>query len=308
MGAWLVVAMSAPFVHLAGKQPWPVVLAVAAVALLLSWTVLYLPTNRLQKYKAYCALEYIFLILAAIPVVGWSADAWPTGRDFPVVPLTLLALAVASAYQGAKGASKAVSVLFWLIVVLYGILLAFGGRNIQVSYLYPQWEQPELVLAFAFLIPCAAQFVPMEKGKIVHLYMPVLAVLLAALTLFAQGNLSSQVAGQVQWPFYTAGESVSIFGVAKRLEPLISVAATVGYFALYSLLAGAAGNLAEGCARDRGKAGVLAFGIAVGAGAVLTMEVPFWVLVPGAVLLWILLPLAGICIPEKKSEKSENNA
>ena len=303
LGGWLVVAMSGPFVYLAGRQSWTAILVASVVCLLGCWAVFSLPTDKLLSLRAICLLEYGSLVAACVVISRWSSDIWPTGKGDPVVPLTLLALATASTWFGANRASKGLGVLFWLITILFGILLAFGMRNVQPSYLLPQWEVPSFLSWFVFLLPCAAQFLPREDKK-VRSYIPVLLGMALFITLWTEGNLSLLAAKQVAWPFYEAGESVRLFGVASRLESFISVAATVGYYGLFSLLLGTASHLAERVKEGWGKYGVLIGGILSALGVLFRWQIPDFVLAIGAFVLWIVLPILGLIIPEKKCEKA----
>lgn len=302
LGGWLVVAMSGPFVYLAGRQNWTAILAAGAVCLLSCWTVFSLPANKLLSWRSACLLEYGSLVVACVVTSRWSSDIWPTGKGDPVVPLTLLVLATVSAWFGANRASKGVGVLFWLVTILYSILLAFGLRNVELSYLRPEWEEPRSLSLFLFLLPCAAQFLPREDKKVRN-YIPVLLGTALLITLWTEGNLSLNAAKQVAWPFYKAGESVRLFGVANRLESFISVGATVGFYGLYSLLLGTAGYLAEQAKTGWGKYGVLMGGILYGVGVLIRWQIPDFVLVIGTFVLWIALPILGHIIPEKKCEK-----
>ena len=65
--------------------------------------------------------------------------------------------------------------------------------------------------------------------------MKFLRVMLAA-ALCAAGTLSHRVAGEEAFAVYTMAKSVSVFGVMERLEPLVSAALLMGFFALESLL------------------------------------------------------------------------
>lgn len=303
LGGFLVVAMSGPFVYLAGRQNWTVVLAVSTVCLLAFWLVLSRPVRNLLTRPLYCFLQYGSVVVACIVTAQWSASLWPTGKAFPAVPLTLMALAAVSAWFGAGRASKGIGVLFWLVTIIYSVLLAFGLCNIRTSYLVPKWELPSFFSWFVFLLPCASQFLPREKNKKIYGYIPVLLGIALLFTLWTEGNLSLGAAKQVAWPFYEAGESVSLFGVANRLESFISVVATVGFYGLYSLLFCAAGHLAEGVKKNWGRWGVLTAGVLSGIGVLLGWQIPYFVLAVGAFVLWVALPILGSIFYEKKCEK-----
>lgn len=308
LGEWLIVAMSGPFAYLAGRQSWTTILAVSAICLLALWAVLTRPTCKLLSLPFLCLLEYGFLVAACIAAAPWSSNIWPTGQGYPVVPLTLLALSTASAWFGVNRASKGVGVLFWMIAILYSILLSLGLRNVEPRYLMPKGETPAPVIWFAFLLPCAAQFLPREKDKRVNGYIAVLAGFAFLLTLWTEGNLSLDAAKQVSWPFYEAGESVRLFGIANRLESLISVAATIGFYGLYSLLLSGTFHLTEGIRPGWGKYGVLTAGILSGAGVLWKVTIPGFVLVVGAFVLWIMLPVLVSFFNVKKIKKTKKSA
>lgn len=308
LGEWLIVAMSGPFAYLAGRQSWTTILSVSAICLLALWAVLARPTCKLLSLPFFCLLEYGFLTAVCVATASWSSNIWPTGQGYPVVPLTLFGLSTASAWFGANRASKGIGVLFWMIAILYSILLTFGMRNVKLGYLMPQFETPEPVIWFLFLLPLVAQFLPREKDKRISGYMVVLAGLALLFALWTEGNLSLDAAKQVSWPFYEAGESVHLFGIANRLESLISVAVTIGFYGLYSLLLSGAFHLAEGLRPERGKYGVLIAGVLSGAGVLWKVTIPGIVLVAGAFVLWIALPILGTLFSEKKRKKTENNA
>lgn len=307
LGGWLVVAMSGPLVYLAGRQSWLAIVTAAGVSLLCCWAVFSLGAHKLLDFRILCLLEYGFLATVCVGVSGWSAAVWPTGQGYPVVPLTLLALATAASWKGANQASKGVGVLFWLVTILYSVLLALGLRNIQPAYLMPQWETPGDLTWLVLLLPCTAQFLPREHGRPGG-YISIAFAIALLITVWTEGNLSRGAAIQVSWPFYEAGESVRLFGVASRLESFISVGATVGFYGLYTLLLSAAGHLAEGVEMGFGKWGVLAAGFLSGAGVLLHWKIPYFVLVLGAFVLWVALPVLGSKILQRKCEKEQKNA
>lgn len=308
LGGWLAVAMSGPFVYLAGRQSWTSILAVSAVCLAASVAVFARPTHKILSNPFVCLLEYGFVLAACVAVSRWPASIWPTGKAWPAVPLTLLLLATASAWCGAGRAAKGAGVLFWLITILYSVLLTFGAPNIQPAYLLPKWENPGVVYWFVFLIPCAAQFLPREKGKGMYGYIAALAGLAVLLAVWTEGNLSLNAAKQVSWPFYEAGESVHLFAVASRLESFISVGATVGFYSLLGLLLSIAWHLAEGVKKGWGRFGTLAVAAASGAGVLLRWQIPYFVLAIGAFVLWVGLPILGSIFSEKNSEKTKKSA
>lgn len=309
LAAWLFVAVSAPLVQLVGKSGWLPALAAGAVCLGLCWLVTALPARKITQQKWFCILQLLIITLVTAEFGRWSVDSWPTGTDFPVVPLTLLALAVFSALHGASGASRVPSVLFWFLAILYGIVLAAGSENVKVEWLTPSWELPEEGLLLTLLLPAVAVLLPREKGKAMHFVFPVILLLLTAAALWTVGTISPEVAAEVSWPFYESSKSLSLLGVAERFESLVSVAMTLGYFSLYSLLLSAAGSMGENLKPGWGKGAVISCGIAAAVLTLLMIHTAQGFLVIITLIAWCFLPLFGGFIELwKKSKKGEKSA
>jgi hypothetical protein len=303
LASWLIVAMSAPFVLLAGKYSWLGLALAWVVTGLLCRLITGLPTQQLCRSRAYCILQFLFLSVVLAFFANWSEDAWPTGRDFPVVPLTLLALAVLSAYQGAVRASRVGAVLFWLIAALYGALLTFGSRNVQFDFLQPQYDAPGAQALLVLLLPALIQFIPREIKPVLHWTVFLVGGLFVALSLWTIGGLSFQVSQTALWPFYEAGKSVSVLGIAERLEAFISVAATVGCFGLFSMFISAMAHLAENIRPGWGKYGAVTAGSLAAGLLLFAPEIPVIWLLFGALTLWCLFPFVGVCIFCEKNKK-----
>ena len=58
----------------------------------------------------------------------------------------------------------------------------------------------------------------------------------AVLAAVTAGCLSPRLTQQLELPFYTVSQSLSVLDVMERLEPLVSAALLMGFFALESLL------------------------------------------------------------------------
>ena len=309
LAAWLFVAISAPIVQLVGKNGWLSALAAGAVCLGLCWLATALPASRIIQQKWFCLLQLPVITLVTAEFAKWSVDCWPTGTDFPVVPLTLLTLAVFSALHGASVASRVPSVLFWFLAILYGIVLTAGSKNVKAEWLTPNWELPENGLLLTLLLPAVAVLLPWEKGKAMCLVFPVILLFLAAAALWTVGTISSNVATEVAWPFYESSKSLSLLGVAERFESLVSVAMTLGYFSLYSLFLSAAGNMGENVKPGWGKTAVMGCGIASAALTLLMIHTAQGLLVIITLIAWCFLPVfGGFTELWKKSKKGEKSA
>ena len=308
LGGWLALAMSAPFAYLAGRQSWLTLLVTEIVCMAAFGLVLLRPTHKLLSYPIFCLVEYIFLIAVCTATAVLSSGAWPTGRGYPIVPLTLIVLATVSAYWGADRASKGMGVLFWLTIILYSVLLCFGLKNIQLQNLRPRLETPYPIAWFVLLLPCVIQFIPQSHKKKGQYGYSLLGAVAVAFAVWTEGNLSLQSAKGSAWPFYEAGESVHLLGVANRLEALISVGATVGYYGLYSLLVSAGGHLAERCKPGWGNKGTIILGALGAAGVLFQIQISHFVLAVSAFVLWVALPILVSIFPSKKCKKEQNNA
>lgn len=309
LAAWLFVAISAPIIQLVGRNGWLAAAATGTVCLGLCWLVTAMPERQITQQKWFCILQLPVIVLVAAEFAMWSVDCWPTGTDFPVVPLTLLTLAVFSALHGATVASRVPSVLFWFLAILYGIVLVAGSKNIRVQWLTPTWELPEYGLLLTLLLPSVAVLLPREKGKPMQLVFPVILLFLTASTFWTVGTISSGVAAEVSWPFYESSKSLNLLGVAERFESLVSVAMTLGYFSLYSLLLSAAGSAGECIKTGWGKGTVIACGIATAALTLLMIHTARGLLVIITLITWCFLPVfGGFTELWKKSKKGEKSA
>lgn len=298
--AWLFTAMSAPLMQVAGQDGYLTTLLAAAVLGVLY----FLPRARLTGNKLYCGVQYVWLIVLLSQLLKWSADAWPTGTGFPIVPLTLLALAVCSVQSGLRRGAGVGSILFWLMLLLYGILLISGVRNIKVSYLTPTWNIPGQSLILALLLPAVTFLLPVEKGSAVKWGFVAVGAFALLSALWTIGTLSLPIAQNQDWALYEAGKSMSFFGVAERFEAFISAAATLGYFSLFALLMGAAGGMAEAVRAGAGKSGVWIGGAVAAIFMLLRVKIPTIFLEAGTFLLWCVLPVfGGIFTRLKKAEK-----
>ncbi len=297
---WIWVALTAPLAQLAGKDHWLPAIAVVLVCGVLCW--LAIRFGQPVGGKWLCILQCLWLVAVLAQMARWSAEIWPTGEAFPIVPLTLLALAVLSACKGPTATAKVGSILFWFLLLLYGGLLLAGGENVEFKWLRSQWDMPSPVLGAVLLLPAVAGFLPREKGGEKGV---VGVVLFAAITaLWTVGILSSGVAQQLNWPFYEGMKSVGLFGVAKRLEAFVSVAATLGYFALFSLLLSAVGALAERIRAGAGKCGVITSGVL----AASLIWLPLWgggIQGVISLVLWVLLPILSACTKLLKKRKKD---
>ena len=184
------------------------------------------------------------ILLWTMLLLGWTANladaAFPMVEGFPVLGLVMLTLTAWSSTKGPAACARCAGVLCLFLAVLYGLVAVFAAPNVKLRFLLPQqpWEN-SLWAVGLFLLPAAVWFVPCRcrqkrpAGKLLVL-LPCGAAMLALIT---DGVLSPQLAQQQTAPLYAVAQSVSIFGVLERIEPLVSAAITMGVFCLLSSMA-----------------------------------------------------------------------
>ncbi len=303
--AWLMAAMSAPLAIAVAGQDYLPVLIVTVGCGLICWCVYLLSRGKCSGKRWYCTVQVLWLIVAVGVSANWANACWQTQGSLQTVPLVLLALAALSAWDGAERASRVGGAVFWLLALLYAVILIAGVGNLKLSWLAPSMGESSPMLIFTLLLPVVITFLPRVKKSCAPV-LPCIEVFGLLLTVWTLGTISPKTAKAVAFPFYEYSKSMNLFGVARRLEAVVSVALTMGIYSLMSLLLSAAGHLAENV--RRGTAGVGIVVCAVG-GAVLMngiSRLPQAILGGGALLIWGVLPL--IAHKPTKTEKNENCA
>lgn len=307
--AWVLVGMSAPVAQFASREQWTAVLIMAAACGGLCWGIHALDSGEPVSRRWYCAVEYLFLMLITGEFARLSASCWPTGGSYPIVPLTLLILAVFSALDGANRASRAGSVIFWFLALLYAVVLTASVKNLRGNWMMPALEAPSAFLIVVFLLPAVASFLPREKGGAAGIALTAIGIFAAVISLLTSGTMSQNAIKTLEDPFYEFSKSLSLFGVAERFEALISVALTLGYFAMLSFLLSAAGHLAERVRTGWGRPGVICCGAAGGLILLFCPRIASLWLAVLCVVLWGILPFTTLCWSKfEKSKKSEKGA
>lgn len=309
--AWTLAGASAPIAILAARGPWLSCICLAAVCGLLCWSVQTLAGEPLRS-RAGCVVQFVFLPVFACEMARLSLRLWE-GGEVPYTAFVLLALAAAGAWNGAKRASHIGGVLFWFLALLYAVALGSGVKNIHFDFLRPDFDLPDARLPAVLLLPAATALLPVGGKRWSVRSGVALAVLTAAVGLLVAGTLSGGIAAQIGDPFYEYSKSLSLFGVAERFEALVSVALTMGMYAVLSILLSMAGLFADTVRPGLGRWGVVLCALAAGA-LLLLPAVPGAALSAGSILLWGVFPLArslwqrkkGQDVEEKNVEKKEN--
>lgn len=290
--AWIFVAASAPIARLAGGSAWPGVLILSLACCGLCFWIHWVCPDAVRWQRWYCLLQLLFLILAAGEMARLTESCWPTGGSFPVVPITLVVLAAASAWSGAARASRVGGVLFWLLALLYCLVLFSGVQDVKPEWLAPRMELPKPLLVLALLLPGAAAMLPKSGSRRAAGWgLALIFGFSVLLSLLVSGNLSPMVAATSEDPFYAFSKSLSFLGVVERFEAFVSVALTMSYFGMLSLLFAIGGFLLETVHAGWGRAGVLLCALG-SVGLLFLPQLPENVHAVGAVVFWAGLPLA----------------
>ena len=275
----LAAAMSAPLALCAGCG-WGTIL-VAGVALL---PLTCLPQNWRGMGKLLRWIEALWMGAVLGGLLRQSAAFWPSHEGL-TVPLVLLALAFCT---GGEEAPRVGAVLGFCLFVLYLPVAAAGAVQLEPEWLAEPFGQWTTVLPVVLLLP-ALFHGKGGKGAVRT------AVIGAAFALLTQGVLSPWVAGSVETPFYQMARTLSPGGVS-HIEPVISVAVTLGWYAL------AAGVLEHSEEVGR-RTGRFLTTLAAIMTIVLGVEIDGICTVILCLILWIIVPFARSEKFFRKSEK-----
>lgn len=291
---WIITALIGPLVFFSDGN-WIYTLMTACLTGLLNWIAV-----RFGEHwdgPIYAIVQTLWLSVLLSQIATYSADCWPTGQQtFPVIPLTVLALAGSSAIKGDKNTANGISVLFWVVSALIGAVVLFGFGNVEISNLQPRIQMLDAKMLLVCILPAVAGFLNKERCSAIPFV--AVAAIAGGIALWIAGTLSPQIAEQLTWPFYDAAKSVQLLDIAKRFEALVSVGVTVGNYALYSMLFCAVGTISKPLGHERGII------VVTGSIAVVLMLSGFRIAptisVIISVVLWMLFPLLGLLKPKKK--------
>ena len=260
--------------------------------------------SLLPRVLAISVLAWLVFLMA------WTADlangAFPMVNGYPVLGWAILALAAWGAGKGMAACARCAGVLCLFLAALYGVIAVFALPDVQIQYLMPSgtW-QDGLLSAGLFLLPAAVWYLPCTRSKKraawqMALVIPLASTLLAAVTV---GVLSPTLAREVPSSLYVLAQSVSLFGVVERIEPLLSAAMTMGVFCLVSVMACA-------CARLWGKLPLRKWSsvICCVVAAVLMKwlrNTDLWIVAAGNLIFGLILPVAVLWMGERKKKRQE---
>lgn len=214
--------------------------------------------------------------------------------------LGLLLLLLAS-YAAAKGRNvllRVGGVCMFLLIIVYSVLLGFSLPELPSGQLAPKTELLTWSVLPAALTPLLALQLRKEN-ETVHPFWLLGFVVFTVLTALVSGKFD----------FYSAMKSVSVMDVMQRLEPLVSVALTIGGFCLLGTICAANETLiAQLYPQKKNFAMPLNF-IIGGVGLWLSSLLGSTFFAVGTAIFWGGLPLlAQLLEKSKKFKKNQKNA
>ena len=304
-GAWGFCAASVPAVLTCAGLGWGWVLLGCAIAAgyyvltqELAGGAVYLPELTVRAFgkaagRVVLAIGGVFTLLAAAQTARRAGNAFPDGTA-ELAGGVIVLLGTLAGEKGAKQAAKVCGVLFLVLAGLYTIIILAAAKNVQLRWMEP-WggARQTLEVVPPLLVLTCLRFLPGRKAAVKSGWLGLLAVCPAAFAALTAGCLSPRLTQQLTFPFYTVSQSLSVLGVMERLEPVVSAALLLGFFALESLLLEAtreqierAAPIIAGKRWARVALGIVVFGLSF-----VTDGIPAEAWALGAAVCWGIAPL-----------------
>lgn len=240
------------------------------------------------------AVIYLWLVVE-LAWVGALADwAFPAISGFPELGIVLLAVTAWGIWKGTAACARCGGVVCMAVLVLYGAVAAFALPDCRLEYCAPKGAPGELGKVIGLcLIPTALWLLPRKRERCAAALPFALLIPLGAgaLALICAGVLSPELAAAEPVALYTLAQSISLFGVMERTEPLLSAAMTMSLLALLFILAAAA-RMAADRMLPRRWTGSAACVLAMPA-MLLVRNAPWELFAVGNGLLWLTLLLCA---------------
>lgn len=294
LGSWLFATLTPILIQFLSSTPWYWIVLFGVT----SWVVTAMVVRFDTPPKWLRVAQAVFLIILLGELLGCSADSWQTGNRYPAVPLLILGLATWSAQKGVEAAARVGCVLFWAVLLLYGVVLTAGVGEIEYNWFVfteapPNWQG--ILLLLTPVIAVTLQKKEKTPGKMI---LTVAFVLLASIV--TAGVLSPMNATQTENAFYYMSRGLKLADVLSRFEAFLSAAMTAGWFGLCSLylsvIASHAETIFQGCGR-----GVIIIAAIVTAGWMLCgLHISAVVLTIIASVFWVVLPILAQGIVKRK--------
>lgn len=233
-----------------------------------------------------------FTLLALAQTAGRAGAAFEDETAALAAP-AILALAALVNRKQAQTAARVCGVTALILAGLYGLVLWSAAGQAESAWLKP-WggaRQTGRVLPMLLALGCI-RYLPGQTQRPQGGALAGLVLLPAVFAAVTAGCLSPQLAQSLPRPFYAVSQSLRLFGVMERFEPLVSSALLMGFFALAALLLAAAEAQLE-TAMSVSHRPWHAWALAAGAYGLhfLTARLPAEALALGAAIFWGIIPL-----------------
>lgn len=256
--------------------------------------------------RAIALAAALFAAAALWRFAAWTDTAFPDDATRPFVPLVLLAVAALGAWKGSAACIRAVTAIALPLAALYAAVFLFALPDAQAERLLTLPRDPAQPSLCVLLLPLAlVWFAAPGLGRSARLSV----ALTAALPLTA-ATVCAAVPGS-GGSLYVMAENINVLSVGSRIEPLVSAALTVGWFAAICLPLMAAGRAAELLGGNM-RVGVAAAALLTLPGTVWDLPVPPWFFAVGTLVFCALIPLLTLGIgaaqkSQKKMKKAVDN-
>ena len=247
--ALALTAAAVPILQLCPGLGWLPTLVGGAAASALLFIICKVPFDpgvRAPGEKRPVTRASALLLAAALAgLAAWAAResecAFPQTDDHPLPGCLLALLAWTAARRGSTAPARCASVLFPILAALGGVVLGFSLPQLRAEWLRPSWRPEAAARACgALLLPGSVLCLPAEGPRRAVPAAALGAAVTAALAAAVTGGILSPALAQGPKAFWTLSRSVSVLGVVRRFEALVSAALLIGGFSLSALLLAAA--------------------------------------------------------------------
>lgn len=243
--AWAMGALCVPIMLTCAQKPWPSVLAAGMIASAI-YIIMYksakMPLGACyvrvfgKAAKPILALGALWTVLAAADTARHSAAIYGDAVESHYCVFAILALAAWTVWHK-NAAKRCAAVLAPVLTVGFGVFILSALPQIEWEWLRtaPSVRDGADVLS-VLLLPTTLFFFPQERKRPPIVPFVCFALVPAVVSAATVGCLSGAVAGEEPFAFYTLSQSLSLFSVVERFEPIVSALSFGAFYVLTALL------------------------------------------------------------------------
>ena len=300
---WCLLAVSSPLAVTAAENMPLTVAVFGAWILLLVWVTYSNVQESLPQWLR--ILQWLWMIPVLAEIIGMAANTWPDSTRDPVIPASMVLLAMWSAMGGTERTARTGTVLAMLAALLYAMLLFAGIKDIRLEYLSWRIDAPKGSLLTALLLPALLSYLPGQKNTSSVASLTGILVFSVMIAVLTGGILSSQVVRSLPQSFLEMAKGLTLFGTARRFEALTAAVLSMGWFAAISLLLCVSGALPRSVDDRISKGSILATAASALLLWFLKLQFHPHVLAVGSALIWCFLPIAAASAKKRKKEQKK---